>query len=318
MQIIMIDNQQIKRIITKKITGKLNSDEQKILNNWISTSEENKKEFDAYLKLWKMSEELILSKTIDVESSLLMTKKKISSLKSNKRWISYLRQAAAILILSFSLNFVFNYFIQTKTPNTIAEQIVYQEVKAAFGTQTKLILADGSTVWLNSGSTLRFPASFLNMDERKVELNGEGYFEVTKNEEKPFIVNTSELDVKVYGTSFNVTAYEGYNSVTVALVKGKVSLLKNYVGGQKELIVLKPNEAVEYNSDEKKLYLSTNLHMEKYTGWKNGYIVFYGDPIDKVIQRLEKWYNVDIVAKDKSLHSFRFTATFIDESLEQV
>jgi ferric-dicitrate binding protein FerR (iron transport regulator) len=315
----MAVNQKIDKIIIKKLTGRLSQEEQSKLDFWLSISEKNEKEFDSYVKLWELSEEMSLPDSIDVEVSLQLTKKKINEFSHKKRWIVYLRQAAAVLILSIALNFGYKYFNKTNKPVTnISEQIVYQEIKAAFGTQTKLVLADGTIVWLNSGSTLKFPASFSNFDVRKVKLSGEGYFEVKKNKTKPFIVNTSDFDVKVYGTSFNVSAYEEYKTKTVALVEGKVSFIKNYNGTQKELMVLKPNEAVEYNSEKKKLYHFTNTHMEKYTKWKEGYIVFYGDPIEKVIQRLEKWYNVDIIIKNKAFNKYKFTATFIDESLEQV
>lgn len=314
----MATNQKINTILTKYLTGKLNTEEQEILNSWLSSSEENQKEFDTYIKLWEKSHGLSISKKIDIEYSLRKTKKEIPGFQSKKRWIVYLRQAAAVLLLSVSFSFLYQYFSKPAEVVNLPEQTIYQEVKAAFGTQTKLVLADGTSVWLNSGSSLRFPASFKNQNERKVELNGEGYFEVTKNKTKPFIVNTCALDVKVYGTSFNVSAYQGYNAETVALVEGKISLINNFKGEQKELMVLHPNEAVEFNRTNKKLFHDTNIHVEKYIGWKDGFIVLYDDPIKQVIQKLEKWYNVDIVIKDQSLNNYRFTATFIDESLEQV
>lgn len=312
-----MSKQQIEQIITKTLTGRLCEEEQVILDNWISQDVENKEEFEAYIELWKKSKELVLSKTVDVESSLIQTKKRIIGLKSKKRWIIYLRQIAAVLLVSVSFTFLYNYIIRINKPVEVSEQIIYQEIKAAFGTQTKLLLSDGTNIWLNSGSTLRFPASFNNLDERRVELNGEGYFEVIKNDSKPFIVNTSELDVKVYGTSFNVSAYDEYNSITVALVEGKVSLVKERNGEQKELIILNPNEVVKYNTEETKMYHSTCLDMYKYKAWKDGYIMFYNDPIDNVIRRLQKWYNVEIIIEDKALQNYRFTATFVDESLEQ-
>jgi len=222
------------------------------------------------------------------------------------------------LILAMTLGFLFNYLLGANNLIDGTSETVYQEVRASYGTRTKLLLADGSTVWLNSGSTLRFPINFDNAEERVVELNGEGYFDVTKNESKPFIVNTSGLDVKVYGTSFNVSAYDEYDSMEVALVEGKVSLVQGERGDRKELMVLKPNDVVECNISEKRLSRSSDSKMNKYTAWRDGKIIFYGDPIEKVVSRLEKWYNVDIEIKDKALQDYRFTATFNDETLEQV
>jgi ferric-dicitrate binding protein FerR (iron transport regulator) len=313
-----VQNHQIENIITKALSGKLNTEEQTLLNNWISESEENEKEFNAYSELWAKSKKLVLTSSIDVESSLIQTKKQIAGLQPKKRWLIYLRQAAAVLFLSLTLSFLYNYYVQQNNTEFVPEQMVMQEIRAAYGTRTKIQLADGTNVWLNSGSTLRFPTSFQNTDERNVELNGEGYFDVTKNETKPFIVNTSKLNVKVYGTAFNVLAYNDHSSMTIALEEGKIGLFRNYSSGPKELMTLKPNDVVEYNSENNKLFHSSNLNMKKYTSWKDGYIVFFGDHIDNVVQKLEKWYNVDFEIKDSALKNYSFTATFVDESLEQV
>jgi ferric-dicitrate binding protein FerR (iron transport regulator) len=259
----------------------------------------------------------VLSKGINVEASLQQTKKGLK-FRTKKRWIIYLRQAAAILLISLSLSVSYNYFFTGRKTNEVAEHLVYQEIKASYGTQTKVVLADGTIVWLNSGSTLKFPASFKNTSEREVNLNGEGFFEVAKDDLKPFIVNTSMLDVKVYGTSFNISAYDDYQSMTIALEEGKVSVIKDKGNLEKELIVLKPSEVVEYNTTDKKLYHSSDSHIEKHSAWKDGHIIFYGDPIDLVIKRLEKWYNIKIIVQDDELQGYRFTATFIDESLEQM
>lgn len=308
----------IERIIAKSFKGELDSKEQIFLDQWISLSQENKKKFEIYEKLWKRSGELLLSNTIDVEASLLKTKKRIPDFRFKRRFSFGNLRVAAALILAMGLGFLFNYLLGANDLIDGTSGTVYQEVRASYGTRTKLLLADGTNVWLNSGSTLKFPVNFDNTEERVVELNGEGYFDVTKNESKPFIVNTAGLDVKVYGTSFNVSAYDEYDSMEVALVEGKVSLVQGDKGNRKEYMVLNPNDVVECNISEKRLSRISDSKMSKYTAWKDGQMVFYGDPIDKVVSRLEKWYNVDIEISDKALENYRFTATFNDETLEQV
>ncbi|SMG21383.1 FecR family protein [Arenibacter troitsensis] len=308
----------IERIIAKSFKGELDSKEQDFLDQWISMSQENKRKFGIYEKLWKRSGELLLSNTIDIEQSLLKTKKRIPDFRFKRRTRFGNFRVAAVFILAMGLGFLINYLLGGNDLIDGTPQIVYQEVRASYGTRTKLILADGTNVWLNSGSTLKFPIDFDNVEERAVELNGEGYFDVTKNESKPFIVNTSGLDVKVYGTSFNVSAYEEYDSMEVALVEGKVSLVQGVKGDRKEYMVLNPNDVVECNISEKRLSRISDSKMNKYTSWKDGQMIFYGDPIAKVVSRLEKWYNVDIEIRDKALENYRFTATFNDESLEQV
>ncbi len=308
----------IERIIAKSFKGPLDSEERTLLDHWISLSQENKNKYEVYRKLWKRSGELLLSNAIDVEASLLKTKSLIPDFNTKKRFKLYHLRVAAVLVLAMATGFFFNYVLRANDLLGVAQESVYQEVKASYGTRTKLLLADGTIVWLNSGSTLRFPISFDNVGERTVELNGEGYFEVAKNESKPFIVNTSGLDVKVYGTSFNVSAYDEYDTVEVALVEGKVSLMQGEKGAKKEVMVLKPKDVVEYNVNEEKLSRSMGSRMSKYSAWKDGKIVFYGDHIEKVVNRLEKWYNVDIEIADAALQDYRFTATFNDESLGQV
>ncbi len=313
-----MNNPLLESIIAKSVTGKLSAEEKRTLEEWVMLSSENQKELEAYTQLWEKSKTLNLSTPIDVESALLKTKKRIAGLQPKKHWIRILRQAAAVLVLSFSFSILDHYFFKSKGSTPASEQMVYQEIKATRGTLTNLVLADGTKVWLNSESTLSFPISFNNQEERKVELNGEGYFEVTQNKDKPFIVKTSTLNVKVYGTAFNVLAYKDEPSMTVALVEGKVSLMKEYSSGSKELMMLKPNDVVEYDTRENMLNHHSDISLNKYTAWKDGYMVFFGDPVTKVVQKLENWYNVDIEVADNALQNYQFTATFADESLEQV
>lgn len=310
---------EIDYIISKSITSKLTSEEQIILDDWITADSNNAEEYGAYKKLWDKSDVLYLSGSLNVEEALKRTKERIILPKRTRIFPVWLKQVAAVLFLSVLFSGLYSYFIQNNEPHKVVEQTVYQEIEAAYGTKTKVLLDDGTNVWLNSGSILRFPSSFKNKSERRVEIEGEGYFDVTRNDEKPFIVNTSKLDVKVYGTQFNICAYNDYEEMTVALVEGKVSLLKKYGEETKELIVLNPNEVVEYNSAKKKLYHSaTNNYMDKYTSWKDGQIVLFNDPINRVVKIMEKWYNIDINISSEQLNNYRFTATFIDESLEQV
>jgi len=311
-----VKKQEIENIISKQLIEGLDKREQAIFDEWLAQSEENQKEYKAYSRLWEKSKKLVVSDQIDTEYSLKRTKQKIN-FSTKKRWIIYARQAVAVVVLSIAISFLYTY-LNKEEQSVIAEQQVYQEIKASYGTQTKVILADGTTVWLNSGSTLRFPSSFKNSSERNVEINGEGYFEVTENKLKPFVVETPKLDIRVLGTSFNVSAYNEYNLMTVALVKGEISLERNFGDERKELITLEPNELVEYDSNNKKLYHSSSTYIEKHTAWKEGQIVFFNDPIEVVVRRLEKWYNVKISVSDKTLQDYSFTATFIDESLEQV
>jgi ferric-dicitrate binding protein FerR (iron transport regulator) len=198
------------------------------------------------------------------------------------------------------------------------EAVVYQEIKATYGTQSRVELADGTIVFLNSGSKMRFPNSFNGMKNRKVELSGEGHFTVTKNSEQPFLVDVKKMQIEVLGTTFNVDAYPDNNEITVALVEGKITLQKETANGITDLMEMKPNQVAYYRQKENKVFWGNVDDLYKYTAWTTGKIVFSDDPIQTVIQKLENWYNVDIELADKRLERYRFTGTFIDESLEQV
>lgn len=310
-----VEKKNIESLLIKSFTTQTSEEEEQIINVWLAESAKNKRLFESYKRMWSQSQSLVLPGIIDVESALLKSKEEIPQFKQKRHWLAYWKQVAAILVLSICISSIYNY-LGNKYLN--AELAIYQEVKAAYGTQTHLQLADGTSVWLNAGSKLSFPTSFKNLDERKVKLTGEGFFKVTKNARQPFIVSTSQLDVKVLGTSFNVNAYENENNITVALEEGKISLLQQKNGKEKEVLTLSPLEIANYDIKNNKIIQSTATDLKQYTAWKDGLIVFADDPIEKVISRLENWYNVTIEVSDPKILQYHITGTFDDNSLDQV
>jgi transmembrane sensor len=311
-------NFSIQHLFLQYFNKRATEDEIKKVENWIEASDQNKQEFEAYLTLWEKTKRFVVSDSVNVEDALRNTKKKIHFSFKKRKVINILRQAAAVVVIAIALSVFYNYFITERPLNTITEETIYREVKTSYGTQSNLTLADGTRVWLNSGSKLKFPVSFRVGDDRKVELVGEGFFKVAKNSEKPFIVQTSSIDVKVLGTSFNVSAYNNEPEITVALLEGSVELVKMYNGQYSKVLELSPNEVATYNKEKELISYSDINLKERYTAWMDGRIVFNNDPIEKLAFRLENWYNVDVEIKGQSLNDYRFTATFIDESLEQI
>ncbi|SFB87831.1 FecR protein [Algibacter lectus] len=309
-----MDKKEIQYLIKRTFDNSISELDKTRLNSWFLESVENQEKFIEYKQSLEKKDELKLSEVIDVELALSQTKNKIHKIKRKINKQSYLKYAVVFLPIFFVLGLSISCFFNNETVFSEVKDIVFKEVTSQYGSSTELVLPDGTLVWLNSGSTLRYPESFDSMQDRKVVLNGEAYFEVTKNKKKPFIVNTEKADVKVYGTSFNVSSYNDYESMSVALLEGKVSLVE----GGNELTVLKPTDVVEFNSVENKLYKSVDLNINKYVAWKEGYMVFDDTSLGKVIERLEKWYNVKIQIEDNVLESYRFTATFHDESIENV
>lgn len=153
------------------------------------------------------------------------------------------------------------------------------------GGQYQVTLADGTKVWLNSQTRLKYPRNFIG-DERTVELDGEAYFEVAKNEHKPFIVKTNKQTIKVLGTKFNVSSYQDKNSTKTTLLEGLVSVITEHgndlLAPGQELVVSNSGNAIH------------NVSPEDAIAWKNGLFVFDNIPLDEVMDKISKWYNVDI------------------------
>jgi len=197
------------------------------------------------------------------------------------------------------------------------EKPIYSEIISPNGSRTTFELPDGSKVWLNNGSSLKFPIRFSG-NQRVLELRGEAYFQITHNKDMPLVVKTNDIQVMVHGTEFNVMAYPKDDDLTVTLVNGSVSMQKMKRNNEtKELFRLKPNQQAVYNIINSEIYYMT-VDPEKYISWKNGKLIFIDDPIDVVMQKLERWYNVEIKLKDKDLSKITYTATFTDETLQQV
>lgn len=304
-------------LIAKSLTGELTEEETVYLNDWKTADKANTLEYNEFKEIWEHSKRLSQPSGINLAKSLAVTRKKAGIVNGQVKWLPVFIQIAAVLILALLFSAFYNQFL-TQKPNEKIESTVYQSIKAPYGTQSRIELSDGTVVYLNSGSTLRFPNSFNGQKNRNVELSGEGHFSVAKNSEQPFIVDIKKLQIKVTGTTFNVSAYADNAVITIALVEGSIKLQQNSGKYVADLVELKPNQVAYYKPSENNLKVKTEDDLNKYTAWTEGKLVFSNDPINMVIQKLGNWYNVNIELTDKNLEKYRFTGTFIDEPLEQV
>ena len=234
----------------------------------------------------------------------------------------YYRAAAILLIplLAFTGLYLMNR--QATAPaeqkQAVDNQPVYSEIIAPMGSRIEMGLPDGSRVWLNHGSQLKYPHSF-GKDTRKVYLKGEAYFEVEADKQRPFVVNTPVMDVCATGTDFNVLAYPNEKEVGITLDEGSVDLYKTWRkdNANQKICGLVPGEHAVYDKKEKAMKIVSGKN-DIHTAWRNGKMIFRKEPLEKIAVRLERWYNVEIKIKDKSLATEEFTATFTDETLRQV
>ncbi len=180
---------------------------------------------------------------------------------------------------------------------------VMEEIHIPRKGEYNTILPDGTKVWLNSETILAFPSRFVG-DERVVNVKtGEAFFEVKHDPEHPFIVNSGQSKVKVLGTVFNLRSYPDELDKQITLIEGSVSLqLKD----SESSIVLAPGEqALVYNNDQEMKVNQVNV--QYYTAWKDGQFAFFNERLDKILKRLERWYDVEIIIEEEDVKAYRYT-----------
>ena len=165
-------------------------------------------------------------------------------------------------------------------------KVLHNSLTTPYGGEYKVTLADGSKVWLNAGSSLRYPAVF-NGNDRPVEITGEGYFEVAENKAKPFRVIANGTEVKVLGTKFNVKAYGQEKQVTATLVNGAVAIQHGNIQRN-----IKPNQQAIVSGDSINIKTKSKEEMEQVLAWKNGLINLEGESVASILQQIARWYNV--------------------------
>jgi ferric-dicitrate binding protein FerR (iron transport regulator) len=170
-------------------------------------------------------------------------------------------------------------------------ETLFNTLSTPSGGQFQLVLPDGTRVWLNSSSSIRFPTAF-NGEDRKVELTGEAYFEVAKNAAKPFKVSVKEMEVEVLGTHFNIMAYDDERSINTTLLEGSVKVSKGSAG---KILVPGQQSKVGSSGDIK----VTEADVEEAIAWKNGFFQFNSYDIETVMRQVARWYDVQVVYKDK-------------------
>lgn len=193
---------------------------------------------------------------------------------------------------------------------------LYNEVFIPHGQTFRLKLSDGTLVWLNAGSKLRFPQSFANSDNKRiVYLEGEAYFDVAKNKNKPFIVNTQEVDIKVLGTKFNISSYDTDDDIVTTLIEGSVNVFETRT--PENGINLTPSFQANYNK------FGNNFKTEKvdtdiFTAWMQNRLVIDHLKFSEILVKLERKYSVKFVNNSESLDNEIYTGEFLDEDIESV
>ncbi len=356
-----------KELIIKFLTGESTEVENLLIKKWLNNNVKNKKLFDEIEFIWKASGvtqninkddmkddwNIILDKIGKTTEYQLIKPKdqqletpNIFSDKAKKGLYSILK-VAAIFILAFSLSYTIFYF----TSNTsYKDSQAYNELITSKGQKSRLILSDGTKIWLNSESTLKYPSVF-DKKKREVILVGEAYFEVQKHGNNvPFIVKTSEIDIEVTGTSFNVMAYPHEDIIETTLVEGSVTLIrKGDKSSYMKPVYLKPNEKAtlvkkgsqinlskikiekptiaisnetsQNNAFNKKMqiFILPKVNIKPHTAWKDDQLIFKSESLENICYKFERWFDVEINITDSKLRKTCYTGRFTHkETLNQV
>nr|WP_121273653.1 FecR family protein [Pedobacter schmidteae] len=178
-----------------------------------------------------------------------------------------------------------------KTQSHVVREMVLSTPR---GGTYQVSLPDGTMIWLNAASTIKYPSSFQSAKFRRVYLEGEAYFQVAKDKEHPFIVSSNQQEVEVLGTHFNVNAYPDEPLTKTALIEGKVRIGKR---DEKQMLtqdlILKPGDLAIMNQN--KLAVQANADVQAEVAWRNGQFVFVNEPIEQIMRKIGRWYDVDII-----------------------
>ena len=247
-----------------------------------------------------------------VEESYRVLHARISSGQNSAKLNQYFRYAA-VLILVAGISAV-TFYLGKQNSLSPDPGVKYTSVVADRGQISKVILPDSSVVWLNSGTTLTYDNNY-SLNNRNLNLSGQAFLEVKKNENIPLVVASGNLRVKVLGTRFDVNAYPDDNMIKVILKSGKVELLDaedksfNYK--------LNPGEMAEYESHSGKIEIKA-IELKKYSNWKEGELIFVDTPMSEVIKRLERKFNIKIEVENPRVYKSVFNAKFKNESLKEI
>lgn len=293
--------------ILSYIERKLPVDDLRECDTLMNSSPEFREKVERIETIYELSENLRKQKKIDTEKAWTRLSRKIAFASFRAKAWNIGRTAAAVLLPLFLLH---QFVIQPMLKTTPSEMIT---LSSAPGIVTKAVLPDGSEVWLNAQSELTYPVQFTGK-ERTVRLSGEAYFKVVADQKNRFnVMMPGDITVSAFGTEFNVNAYRDEPGYRVTLARGNIevetgrSMKKELLAGHKVVLTPRTGEMVIVQAD---------TYVE--TAWKDGKMVFRREKLETITQRLSRKFGVIIQLEDDILKDYEYTATFTDETLEDI
>lgn len=297
-------------LIIKYLNSEASEEEAKEVLNWIGESPDNKKEFTDLKKVWALT----TTGNADNNNAWLYFLKNRSKQSPKIINLRFIRYAAVFLFILATGSTLYYLLKDFNSANLVYEKNT--TISVPYGQMANVELPDGTKVMLNSGSTLTYKGNFSD-GQRFVSLKGEAFFDVTKDIEHPFIVNTQFLDFKVYGTSFNIEVYPEEQMINATLVTGSLGVFdqKNI-----ELYKLTPNHKASFNTLNSKIAIN-KVNTELYTAWTEGIVTFRNEKLKDIARKIERWYNVKIIINNPKLGDESYYGTImknkpVDQILE--
>ena len=312
------ENKHIDELIANYLTEGLDKNALGELKTWIAASAENQQYFIRQREIWFSAVSREAASVYDKDKAFenfrnrVESQKEIQSTSRRGFSLSALWRYAAVVAIIIAVGCISYWQGEGNVKDTFADI----SVEAPLGSKTKLYLPDGTLVWLNAGSRMTYSQGF-GVDNRKVELEGEGYFEVKRNEKIPFFVKTKDLQLQVLGTKFNFRDYPEDHEVVVSLLEGKVGL-NNLLREEKEA-VLSPDERAVLNKANGLLTVES-VTASNASQWTDGYLFFDEELLPDIAKELERSYNVKIHIANDSLKTFRFYGNFVrrEQNIQEV
>jgi len=296
--------------IEEVLAGIASPEDAKYVAEWFATEEGS----DYLEAAMTQDSELIKNEFADLYVDHDIPSKKIlEQIRKNIRIKKLKRVCFRVAAVLIPVVLIVGLYMQLNSKVDLFGTSEYEEVVVDKGERIQIMFQDGTKVYINSDSKLRYPKKFA-LNTREVFLEGEAYFVVAKNKNRPFIVNLSGPAIHVLGTSFNVQDYPENKDIVVCLDEGNINLT---LPTEKKYPV-KPGERLVYNKDNQQCTISKMNDMRRLSMWKQNVIVFKDTPLSEVIKILNRWYNVEFKVEDENVLKYVYTLTSDNTLLEKV
>lgn len=281
-----------KELLLKYIAGDCTDQEKVDITNWLDSNHDNMQEYLALRKLYDIS----IWQTPPIIQFKQKPKEKSFFRSLRPVYIEVIKIAAILVVAIVVSRYLF--------PGSMEENpVVMQTLKVPAGQRAEISLEDGTKVWLNANTILTFPNQFSG-STREVRIDGEGFFDVTSNKSKPFIIKTEKYDIKVWGTKFNLMAYSGHGIFETSLLEGSVEVME---AGSNKGILIRPDERIYL--EDNRLVVAPIVHLNHFL-WKEGIICFDDEAFPELVKRLELCFDLKIEVKNDKILSYRCTGKF--------